>query len=168
MSSYNITLSCSRLFLYLSIVTLTLKINRGHHLIMGNMCIKFNENTLNSLVSIVFTRLCPYLSIVTLTFDLWSWKSIGFIVSSWAICVLSLIKIHSMVWSLLCSQGYFNKYPLWPWPLTLKIKMVLPLIMGNTCSKFDENTLNGLVSIVFTRLCPYFSIVTLTSDLKNQ
>ena len=35
-------------------------------------------------------------------------------------------------------------------------------------AKFDEETHNGLVSIVFTSLFPYMSIVTLTSDLQNQ
>ena len=39
--------------------------------------------------------------------------------------------------------------------------------MGNICTNIDENTLNDLISIVFTRLLPFF-IVTLTSDLKNQ
>ena len=97
---------------------LTFKIKRVHPLIMCNMCMKFDENTLNSFVSIMFTRLFPYLSIVTLTFDLWPWKSISFILSSWAICVFSLMKIHSTVWSLSCSQGYFHICPLWPWPLT--------------------------------------------------
>ena len=58
----------------------------------------------------------PYLSIVTLTFDLWRWKSIGFILSLWAVCVWSLMKIHSTVWSLSCSQGHVHICPLWPWP----------------------------------------------------
>ena len=35
-------------------------------------------------------------------------------------------------------------------------------------AKFDEKAHNGLVSIVFTSLFPYMSIVTLTFDLQNQ
>ena len=35
-------------------------------------------------------------------------------------------------------------------------------------AKFDEEAHNGLVSIVFTSLFPYMSIVTLTFDLQNQ
>ena len=43
--------------------------------------------------------------------------------------------------------------------------------MVNTSAKFDEETNNyDLVSIVFTSLFPYMSIVTLTfdSDLQHQ
>ena len=49
---------------------------------MSNMYAKFDEEAHNRLVSIVFTSLFPYMSIVTLTFDLWPPKSIGFILSS--------------------------------------------------------------------------------------
>ena len=47
-------------------------------------------------------------SIMTLTFDL---KPIGFILSSYERLVLSLIKIHLSVWSLLLST---RLYPYWP------------------------------------------------------
>ena len=40
--------------------------------------------------------------------------------------------------------------------------------MVNMCAKFDKETCNGLVSIVFTSLFPCMSIVTLTFDLKIQ
>ena len=40
--------------------------------------------------------------------------------------------------------------------------------MVNMSAKFDEEAHNGLVSILFTSLFPYISIVTLTSDLQNQ
>ena len=40
--------------------------------------------------------------------------------------------------------------------------------MVNMSAKFDEEAQNGLVSIVFTSLFPYISIVTLTFDLLNQ
>ena len=46
---------------------------------MVNMSVKFYEETHNGLVSIMFTSLFPYMSIVTLTFDLWPPKSIGII-----------------------------------------------------------------------------------------
>ena len=38
---------------------------------MVNMSAKFDEEAQNGLVSIVFKSLFPYISIVTLTFDLW-------------------------------------------------------------------------------------------------
>ena len=40
--------------------------------------------------------------------------------------------------------------------------------MVSMSAKFDEEVHNGLVSIVFTSLLPYMSIVTLTFDLQNQ
>ena len=44
---------------------------------MANMSAKFDQEAHKGLVAIVFTRLFPYMSIVTLTFDLWRPKSIG-------------------------------------------------------------------------------------------
>ena len=38
---------------------------------MANMSAMFDEEVHHGLVSIVFTSLFPYISIVTLTFDLW-------------------------------------------------------------------------------------------------
>ena len=41
---------------------------------MVNMSAKFDKEIHNGLVSIMFTSLFPYMSIVTLTFDLWPKK----------------------------------------------------------------------------------------------
>ena len=49
---------------------LTSKINRVHPLTKVNISAKFDEEIHNGSVSIVFTSLSPYMSIVTLTFDL--------------------------------------------------------------------------------------------------
>ena len=86
--------------------------------------------------------------IVTLTFDLWPPKSIGFILSSRWTCLPSLIKKSTTVKSLLCSQAYFHRCPVWP--LTSKINRVHPLITVNMSCKFDKEICNGLVSMVFT------------------
>ena len=40
--------------------------------------------------------------------------------------------------------------------------------MANMSAKFDEEAHNGLVSMVFTSLFPYMSIMTLTFDHQNQ
>ena len=40
--------------------------------------------------------------------------------------------------------------------------------MVNISVKVDEEAHNSIVSIVFTSLFPYMSIVTLTFDLQNQ
>ena len=40
--------------------------------------------------------------------------------------------------------------------------------MVNMCAKLDQEAHNALVSIMFTSLFPYMSIVTLTFDLQNQ
>ena len=76
---------------------LTSKINRVHPLTMVNMSAKFDKEIHNGLVSIVFTSSFQYMSIVTLTFDLWPPKSLGFILSPWLTCLPSLIKKHTMV-----------------------------------------------------------------------
>ena len=39
--------------------------------------------------------------------------------------------------------------------------------MVNIPAKFDKEIHNGFVSIMFTSLLPYMSIVTLTFDLQN-
>ena len=49
---------------------------------MVNMSAKFDQEIHNGLVAIFFTSLFSYMSIVTLTFDLWTPKSIGFILLS--------------------------------------------------------------------------------------
>ena len=40
--------------------------------------------------------------------------------------------------------------------------------MANMSAKFDEEEHTGSVSIAFTSLFPYMSIVTLTFDLQNR
>ena len=40
--------------------------------------------------------------------------------------------------------------------------------MANISAKFDKEIHNGLVSILFTNLFQYMSIVILTFDLQNQ
>ena len=52
---------------------------------------------------------------------------------------------------------------LWP---PKSIRFILSLWL--TSAKFNEEAYNGLVSIIFTSLFPYMSIVTLTFDLQNQ
>ena len=71
------------IFVYcdLDLWPLTSKLSRVHPLTMANMYVKFDEEAHNSLISILFTSLFPYL-FVTLTFDLWPLKSIGFILLS--------------------------------------------------------------------------------------
>ena len=54
----------------LDLWALTSKINRVHPLFMANMSAKFDEEAHNCLVTIMLTSLLPYMSIVTLTFDL--------------------------------------------------------------------------------------------------
>ena len=40
--------------------------------------------------------------------------------------------------------------------------------MANMSAKYDQEAQNDLVSIAFSSLFPYMSIVTLTFDLQNQ
>ena len=78
-------------------MTSDLQINRVHPLTMVNMSANFDKETQDRLVAIVFTSLFPYIPIVTLTFDLWPPKSIGFILSPWLKCLPNLIKKHKTV-----------------------------------------------------------------------
>ena len=73
-------------------------------------------------------------------------------------------KINWTVWSLLCAQGIstFVYCDLDLWPLTSNINRIDPHIYA----KFNQNTLNALISIVLTRLYLLLSIVTLTFDLQ--
>ena len=48
---------------------------------MANLYAKYDGEAHNGLVSILSTSLFLYMSIMTLTFDLWPPKSIGFILS---------------------------------------------------------------------------------------
>ena len=57
-------------------------------------------------------------------------------------CVHKLISIYG-----LCDLDL--------WHLTSKINGIHPLIMVNMSAKFDKETCNGVVSIVFTSLFPY-------------
>ena len=71
----------------------------------GYICSKFDQNTLNSLISILFTRLHVSTCLVNLIFDPWPQKSIVLSLSLWLICVPSFMTTRAMVYSLSCSQG---------------------------------------------------------------
>ena len=81
----------------LDLCPLISKINRVHPLTMANMSIKFDQEAHNGLVAIMFTSLFPYMSIVTLTFDLSPPKSIESILSTLLTCLPSLIKKNTTV-----------------------------------------------------------------------
>ena len=146
---------------------LTSKRNRVHPLIIVNMSAKFDRNAHNGWVSNAFTRFLSHKSMLTLTFDLWPPKSIGFILLPCLTCLQSLTVKQTTFQSPSCSQCYFHIRQLWPWPLhlTSKINRVHPLVIINMSAKFDEDAHNGSVSIVLTRLLLLKSIVALTFDL---
>ena len=105
--------------------------------------------------------------ILPFNFDLWPPKSIEFIASLWLTCLPSSMKKHTW-FSLKCVHKLISIHvncDLDLWPLTSKIKRVHPLTMANMYAKFDEKAHFGLVSILFTSLFSYLSIVTLTFDL---
>ena len=64
---------------------------------MINMSAKFDKQIQNGLVSIVFTSLFPYMSIVTLTFDLRPPKSIGSILLPCVTYLPSLLNKYKTV-----------------------------------------------------------------------
>ena len=96
------------------------------------------------------------MSIVTLTFDLWPSKSIGFILSTWlSVCQdwsrstqrFSCYRVHKLI-------SIYVHCDLDLWPLTSKINRVHPVIMVNMSAKLDKETCNGSFSIVFTTSMP--------------
>ena len=96
------SLSCSQAYLHIYPLwpwplTSDLQINRDHPLTMVNVSAKFDQEAHNDLVAIVFTSSFPYMSIVTLTFDLWPPKSIGSILLPWLTCLPCLIKKYTTV-----------------------------------------------------------------------
>ena len=101
---------------------LTSKINRVHPLIMVNMSSKFDKEICNGVDSIAFTRsmhgqtdgTTEPQQCCTGIIKNWLLKSD----EAWLTCLPSLIKKSTTVKSLLCSQAYFHRCPLWPWPLT--------------------------------------------------
>ena len=58
------------IYVHCDLDLLTSKIHRVHPLTMANMSAKSYQEAHNGLVAIMFTSLFPYMSIVTLTFDL--------------------------------------------------------------------------------------------------
>ena len=151
------------LFPYMRIVTLTSEINRVHSITMANMSAKFDQETHNGLVANMFTSLFPYTNVYDL--DLWPPNSIGSILLPWFNMSAKFDKeIHKRSVSVVFTS-LIHICPLWPWPLTSKIKRVHPLIMVYMSAKVDQETHNGLVTIVCTSLFPSISIVTLIFDL---
>ena len=95
------------------------------------------------------------MSIVTLTFVFWPPNSIGSIISLWRTSPSSLVKKHTNLCSLSCSQACFHICVLWPWPLTSKINRHHLLTIANMSAKYDEKAHTPFVSIMFTSLKPY-------------
>ena len=93
---------------------------------------------------------------MTLTFDLWPWKSIGFQTLLRTKYVPSLVKIHWRMLILECSQGCYmvTNLPsdLDLWPMTLKINRVPDSPKDEVCTKFSQNPLKDVDSRVFTRM----------------
>ena len=134
------------------------------------LCLKFqNTNchphskscTSNITTQSIASPRTPHLSmipIVTFTFELWPPKLIGFTMVN--MCAKFNEEAQN---DLVCIwfTAYFHT-PLWPWPLTSKIKRstLLPWL--------TKEIHNRLVSFVFTSLSRYMSIVTLTFDLQNR
>ena len=89
--------------------------------------------------------------------DLWPWKSIRFQTLIRTMYVPSLVKIHWRMLILECSQGCYTVKKNIPsdldlWPMTLKINRVPDSSKDSVCTKFSQNPLKDVDSIVFTRM----------------
>ena len=133
---------------------LNYKINRVHSLTMANMSTKFDQEAHNSLVAFVFTSLFP----------LWPWPLTSKINRVHPLTIVNMsAKFDKEIHNGLVSIVFTSLFPYIElyvhcdfdlWPLTSKINTVHPLIMVNMSAKFDKETCNGVVSIVFTRSTP--------------
>ena len=87
------------------------KINRVPPLIINNLHVKFESDWEKTVVCIVSTR--SYTQSAKFDLDLWPRdpKSIGFLLSSWWMCMWSLKVIGQKLWSLLCPQGLIHRVP---------------------------------------------------------
>ena len=92
-------------------LTLWPKINRVPPLIMANVHMKCESNWAKTVVAIVSTRF--YLQSAKVDLDLWPRdpKSIGFLLSSWQMCMWSVKVIGQKLWSLSCPQGFMYRLP---------------------------------------------------------
>ena len=104
---------------------------------------------------------------MTLIFDIWPWKSIGFQILLRTKYVPSLVKIHWRMLILECSQGCYavNIWPcdldLWPWK-SIGFQI---LLRTKVCTKFGQNPLKDVDSRVFTRMWRTDGSVTIS--LRN-
>ena len=87
------------------------KINRVPPLIMVNVHVKFESDWAKTEVGIVSTR--SYTQSAKVDLDLWPRdpKSIGFLLSSWWMCMWSLKVIGQKLKSLSCPQGLIHRVP---------------------------------------------------------
>lgn len=88
-------------------------------------------------------KLFLWYQVVTLIFDFWSWKSIGFLLLPWPINIQSWMKTiaspdHYHAWR------FFYDTLQWPWPLNMNFNRPQVLIMINHCTKFDKDRLQDL------------------------
>ena len=81
------------------------KINRVPPLIMANVHVKFESDREKTVAAIESTRF--YIQSTKVDLDLWPRdpKSIGFLLSSWRMCMWSLKMMGQKLWSLSCPQG---------------------------------------------------------------
>ena len=127
-----------------------------------NMSAKFYEDTHNVPVSIVFTMLFPYMSIVSLNLSPQNSKEVN--LSPWLTGLPSLMKMHTAVFIMFTRLLYFPVCHLWPWP-PKSIKVILSSWLTCVPHLMKVHTIDQ--SLVFRRLFPYISIVTLSFDLKH-
>ena len=122
---------------------LTSKINRVHPLTKVHISAKFDEKIHNGLVSIVFTSLSPYMSIMTVTFDLWPSKSI------WLVGITMQWNTQHVTWQLtvfyfIAKHKYEDRSP--PFHFHWEIK----------CNRSSVNLWEALVLQIIT--CTHLSV----------
>ena len=138
----------------LDLWTCDLKINRDHLLIEGNTCTKFGIDQVKGSKDIERTTHSTGKSVLTLTFEHVTWKSLRIIYSLRATSAPSLVLIMWRGQKILskytiCSKEWFD---LDLWTCDLKINRDHLLIEGNLCTKFCFDQVKGSKDIEWTTL----------------
>ena len=131
---------------------------------------KYESCSLKTTQVIVSEPKCWQSSVVTLTFDLLTPKSIGIFLLSSCIYVWNMKAVPWKLLKLSCQNQSVDKVQLWLWPfdLIMKIYRYLPLSILHLCMKYESCTLKTTQVTVPEPKCWQSSAVTLTFDLLTQ
>ena len=122
---------------------MTFKNNRAPLLCYFKLCAAFGSHWwIQTGVTVrkrqIWVKIGDFLSRVTVKFDRWPWKTIGYLFYATSSFVHHFIAIREYKLEL-----FRVSFPLWPWPLTLTFCMDITSVIGNHSWKFHDDTMKG-------------------------